>query len=319
MEFKEIANNIYACLQEDKGFGWNNAGFINLGGGLVVDTFYDLPRTRRMKDEISRVADRPVKYLVNTHHNGDHVWGNQVFKDSEIIAHRLCAQEMEKEKDAGIVGLFQGLQAGGPENAPPGMGWFLENVREFDYAGIELTLPNRLIDDRLDLDLDGVPCEIVYVGPAHTSNDMIVHLPQQKVVFAGDILFWKCTPVGWEGTHAKWLEASDFIASLKPDVIVPGHGPLCGVDELMQQRDYFERIYDQAKRLYDQGVTEPIEACKKLDLEAYREWTQPERVIWTVARAFRDFKGEPWDAPFGDAITLIALARQLAEYWDSAA
>ena len=88
MELKEIAKDVYACLQEDKGFGWNNSGFINRGGGLVVDTFWDLPFTRQMIKLYRGKGPQPPRYLVNTHHNGDHVWGNQLFEGAEIIAHR---------------------------------------------------------------------------------------------------------------------------------------------------------------------------------------------------------------------------------------
>ncbi|MFX1385200.1 MAG: MBL fold metallo-hydrolase, partial [Promethearchaeota archaeon] len=86
MELKEIKKDIYACLQADKGFGWNNAGFVNLGGGLAIDTFHDLNLTRQMIELYKTITDKPIRRLVNTHHNGDHTWGNQLFKGSEIIA-----------------------------------------------------------------------------------------------------------------------------------------------------------------------------------------------------------------------------------------
>ncbi len=69
MEFKEISQNIYACLQEDSGFGYNNSGYINLGDGVVIDTHYDLKHTQQQKDFIKSVSSRSPKYLVNTHHN----------------------------------------------------------------------------------------------------------------------------------------------------------------------------------------------------------------------------------------------------------
>lgn len=318
MNFKEISEKIYAITQEDKGFGWNNTGFINLGDGVVVDTHYDLNHTRQQLDYISTVSEKVPRYLVNTHHNGDHTWGNQLYAESEIIAHRLCAEEMKREKEANMVELFKGLQAGGLENVPEGLRWFFEDVQEFDYNGIELRIPDHLIDERLDLDLDGLPCEIIYVGPAHTSNDLIVNLPAHRITFVGDILFHKCTPVGWEGTHEQWLKAIDLIVDFKPGIIVPGHGELCGVNELIEQRDYFVYVYDESKNLFDKGITDPLEAAGQIELgKKYMEWTEPERLIFTVARAFRDFRGEPWDAPFGDALTLLGLAHELRKHWDS--
>ncbi len=317
MEFKEIGKNVYACLLEDKGWGFNNSGFISSGDGLIVDTHYDLTTTQQQKDHIMSVMGKLPRYLVNTHHNGDHVYGNQLYADLEIIAHRKCAEEMQAEKDANLVQLFAGLQAGGPEAIPPGLRWFFDDVQEFDFQGIDMTIPNRLIDDRLELDLGGTPCEIIYAGPAHTSNDLIVHLPAQGIVFVSDIMFWKCTPIGWAGSHEQWLKAIDMIISFKPGIIVPGHGPLCGVNELLEFKGYLEYVYGESKRLYDQGVTEPLEAAKQIDISKYREWTQPERVVWTVARAFRDFRGESWDTLFGDALSLMDLGHQLREYWNT--
>jgi cyclase len=309
MELKEIAKDVYACTQEDRGLGWNNAGFVNLGGGLAIDTFYDLPLTRRMIDLYMTRSKWPVRYLVNTHHNGDHTWGNQLFKDVEIIAHRLCAEEMEREKRENLLGLLQAGQSA-PEQFPPELRRFIDAMREFDFSGIDITLPNRLIEDRLDLDLDGFACQIIYVGPAHSAGDLIVHLPEHRVVYTGDVVFNRCTPVGWDGTQAKWVEAIDFVISLEPEVMVPGHGPLCGTNEARELRSYLEYVHCEARRLFQDGLS-PLDASKQIDLGPYANWTEPERLIFTVARAFREFRGEPWDAPFGEAVELITQAQEL--------
>ncbi len=314
MELKEIAKDVYACLQEDRGLGWNNAGFVNLGGGLAIDTFYDLNRTEQMIELYKTVSPIPARRLVNTHHNGDHTWGNQLFQDSEIIAHRLCAEEMEKEKNQNLPGLFQ-KWIQNPEAFPPGIKQFVMALSQFDYSGIELTLPNHLIEDRFDLELDGYHCQLIYVGPAHTSGDLIVYLPEHKVIFAGDIVFWKCTPIGWEGTHAKWIEALDLVLSFEPEVVVPGHGPLCGVDEVKELRAYLEFVYSEAKRFFKEGL-DPLEASKKINLGPYADWTEPERLFFNVNRAYREFRNvEPWDAPF-NALDLFRKCNELRIHWD---
>ena len=102
MELREIGTDVYACLQEDRGLGRSNSGLVNRGGGLVVDTFWDLPHTRAADRARTRASgSAPARRVVNTHHNGDHCWGNQLFAGAEIIGHRLCAASFGKERPGG--------------------------------------------------------------------------------------------------------------------------------------------------------------------------------------------------------------------------
>lgn len=110
MELKHVADGVYACMQEDKGTGYSNSGLVNLGIGLVVDTFFDLRHTREMIQQYERVWSHPAAQLVNTHHNGDHCWGNQLFRSAEIIGHRRCAEIMAKENPRAA--------GGGPRRRP---------------------------------------------------------------------------------------------------------------------------------------------------------------------------------------------------------
>ncbi len=310
MKLKEIAKDVYACLQEDSGFGWNNSGFVNLGGGLVVDTFWDLNLTGKLLDLYGTVSSKPPKRLVNTHHNGDHCWGNQLFKDAEIIGHRLCTERMKKE--AQLPGVLQAAISA-PQSSPPGLKWFIDDISIHNFTGIQITPPTVLVEDRLDLELDGFPCQIIYVGPAHTAGDLIVYLPEHGVVFAGDLLWNECTPIRWEGTHARWLESIDLVLSLNPKVIVPGHGALCGADEANDVRDYLEFVYSESRRCFHEGLS-PLEAAKKIDLGPYSNWTEPERLIFNVARAYGEFRGDPWDAP-SDVMGLLIQGGELRAYW----
>ena len=84
----------------------------------------------------------------------------------------------------------------------------------------------------MEIILDDVEVHILHVGPCHQVGDTIVWMPKERVLFAGDVLFRMCTPMGWVGTFEKWFETLDMIVDeFKPDVIVPGHGPVCGVEE----------------------------------------------------------------------------------------
>jgi glyoxylase-like metal-dependent hydrolase (beta-lactamase superfamily II) len=301
MELREIAPDVYACLQPDRGLGWSNSGLIDRGGGLVVDTFWDLPRTRRLIATYARVWHGEARRLVNTHHNGDHCWGNQLFAGAEIIGHRLCVASFGKESPQ----MLQAIRDSGG-GGDPALERFAAALAEYDFSGIELTPPTTLVDERLDLDLDGTHVEILYVGPAHTSGDVIVHVPAARVVFAGDVLFRLCTPIGWDGTFAHWTRALDRIVALAPDVIVPGHGPLCGLEGPREMKAYLEYVRAEARHGFDAGLS-TLDAARRIDLGPYAGWTEPWRLAFNVERAYREFRDEPFDAP----IDVAAVVRNM--------
>jgi glyoxylase-like metal-dependent hydrolase (beta-lactamase superfamily II) len=301
VELREITRDVYACLQRDRGLGYSNSGLVNRGGGLVIDTFWDLPHTRQMIDLYGRVWKQPAGRVVNTHHNGDHCWGNQLFRSAEIIGHRLCAEAMAKENPAGLQAL-----KGAASSEDPAVAALAAKLSDWDFAGVELTPPTTLIEDRLTLDQGGIPIELVYVGPAHTGGDVIVHLPEQRLVFAGDILFRLCTPLGWEGTFARWIEALEYIERLEPEIVVPGHGPLCGVEGPVEMKAYLEYVRAESRSFFDAGLP-ALDAAKRIDLGPYADWTEPERLFFNVERAYREFRGEPFDAPIDVAASFRGM------------
>jgi cyclase len=303
VELREVAPDVFACLQPDRGLGWSNSGLVNRGGGLVVDTFWDLPRTRALIENYGRVWKEPARRLVNTHHNGDHCWGNQLFAGAEIIGHRLCAAAFGKEDPATMQAL---RNSGGFGDVA--LAGFAAALQDYDFDGITLTPPTTLFDERIQLDLDGLAVELIYVGPAHTQGDVIVHVPERRVVFTGDILFRLCTPIGWEGTFAKWGEALDRIVALEPEVVVPGHGPVCGVEGPCEMKAYLEYVYAESRRFFAAELP-ALEAAKRIDLGPYAGWTEPERLLFSVERAYRELRGEPFDAP----VDIVAIARGMHE------
>ena len=305
MELRELARDVYACLQPDRGLGTSNSGLLNRGGGLVVDTFWDLPHTRQMIDTYARVWKAPARRVVNTHRNGDHCWGNQLFPDGEIIGHRLCAAEFGKERPE----FMQTLRNSG-SSSDPALAAFARRLADWDFAGIELRPPQTLVDERLTIDLDGIQAHLIYVGPAHTSGDLIVHLPAERIVFTGDILFRLCTPIGWEGTYDRWIAALDRIVALAPDVVVPGHGPVCGLEGPREMKAYLQYVRAESKRLFDRGLS-AVDAAKRIDLGPYAGWTEPERIVFQVERAYRELRGEPFDAPI-DVTPLFGAMHELA-------
>jgi glyoxylase-like metal-dependent hydrolase (beta-lactamase superfamily II) len=237
---QELGDGAFAYLQPDGGWGWSNAGLIVAdGASLLVDTLFDLSLTQRMLDSMTAVtAGSPISTVVNTHANGDHCYGNQLLRGSEIIASNATAAEMAEVPAAMMAAL---------NNAPGEIGeLFRSFFGAFDFSGIEPCPPTRTFDHRLDIDIGGRIVELIEVGPAHTVGDTIVYLPDAMTVFTGDILFIGGTPIVWAGPLGNWVAACDLMLAMEIETVVPGHGPVTDKSGIAQVRDYLAFVDEQA-------------------------------------------------------------------------
>jgi glyoxylase-like metal-dependent hydrolase (beta-lactamase superfamily II) len=322
MKLQQVSDSCFATLNERNRLCDANSGLINLGGGVVIDTQADLHHARRMIELFGGVWPGMPRRVVNTHEDGDHVWGNQLFEGAEIIAHRTMAgriketadpRPLEKLLDAATRLLPRlWLRA----RHPGALAVARQVQRDYDFDGITLVPPTTLFEDRLVLDLDGTEAHLIHVGPAHQVGDTIVHVPREGVVFAGDVIFRDCTPMGWAGTYARWQQALDLVIWLDPEVVVPGHGPVCGIEGAMEMKAYLEHVREEAMRCFERGLTS-FQASKRIDLGPYAGWRAPARLFANVERAYREFRSEPADAPWDmtatfDAIYDVARARRCA-------
>jgi cyclase len=158
----ELGDDCYAYLQPDGSWGWSNAGLVRgAGASLLVDTLFDLRLTAAMLEAMAEVrAGAPIATVVNTHANGDHCHGNQLVAGAEIVASEATAREMGEVSPA----MLAGLSAAPGEVGELFRGFF----GAFDFQGIELALPTRTFEGRLELDAGGRRVTLIEVGPAHT-------------------------------------------------------------------------------------------------------------------------------------------------------
>ncbi len=312
MEMKQISQHCYAVINEKNRVCDANSGLINIDGGVVVDTQSDLPHARKMIELFGKVWKGMPDRVINTHEDADHVWGNQLFEDAEIIAHSSVPERMKKVAEPkesqkllhGVGGLLTRLAL---KVTHPGLLAAGEQLRQdYNFDGIDLILPNKVFDNRLVLNLDGTEVHLIHVGPCHQVGDTIIHVPSENVLFAGDTLFCKCTPMGWTGSYKKWFDCLDLMTELKPDVIVPGHGPICGLDGVREMRSYLEFVRTEAKKTFESGLS-ALQASKKIDLGPYAGWRAPARLYMNVERAYREFRSEALDAPWDSAGTFDAI------------
>jgi glyoxylase-like metal-dependent hydrolase (beta-lactamase superfamily II) len=270
------------------------------GGGFVIDTLYDVTLTRQMVDLYASVHPSPAQRLVNTHHNGDHCWGNQLFAGAEIIAHRGCAARFSHFTPA------QAEAIRTMTDPPEHLRDLVHEFAPFDFSDVVLTPPTTVLDADRRYDLDGVAVDVIYVGPAHTEGDVVVHAPDQGIVFAGDVFFHRCTPIGWEGSTQHWIDALARIEALAPQWVVPGHGPVCGVDGVRMMREYLEYVRRESREHWSAGRT-PLEASVRIELGPYAAWNEPFRLAANVHRCYREFAGAEWNASYDSAAVMADM------------
>jgi cyclase len=301
----EVGDGIWAYLQPDGSWGWSNAGLVTEGeASLLVDTLFDLKLTREMLDTMARAvpAAGSIGTVVNTHANGDHCYGNSLVATAEIIASSRCAEEMKELPPSRLADMMRAA----PELGE--VGAFMTRIfGSFTFDGIELALPTRTFDGELEVRVGERRVRLIEVGPAHTDGDVVVHLPDDGVVFTGDILFHGGHPVVWSGPVANWVAALDRIMALGAATVVPGHGPLADNGAVADLKGYLEYLTREAKIRYQAGLT-PLQAARDIDMSAYSGWGEAERLVVNVYALYRDFGA---DIP-ADTVNLFADMTELA-------
>ena len=305
----ETGNGIYAYLQPDGGWGWSNAGLIvDDGSSLLVDTLFDAVLTREMLDvmaDASGVTAEAIDTVVNTHANGDHTHGNGLCTKAEVIASEASAREMESFTPAMMQSFMDSAETLGEA------GDYLKDVfGPFDFASVAEKLPTKTFSDELRLNVGAKSIHLLEVGPAHTRGDVLVHVPEDRTIFTGDILFIEGTPLMWAGPVANWIRACDRIIDLDPEVIVPGHGPITDVAGVAQVKAYLQYIEREARARFDAGLS-VREAALDIALGDFDRWIDAERIAINVDTLYREFSGIKGSTDTLEMFGLMAEVRRL--------
>ena len=304
----DLGNGGYAWLQPDGGWGWSNAGLIvDQEESLLVDTLFDVPLTREMLTAMRAAEPKAaarIKTLVNTHHNGDHCYGNECCEGAEIIAHKLAREAMTHEGPELLVGFLKAAPQLGDTGA-----FLTKCFGAFDFASVTQTLPTTTFDKELTRKVGDKTVKIMHVGPAHTPGDALVHVPDDKVVFTGDILFIEGHPVMWEGPISNWIDACNRIMAMDVETVVPGHGPITDKKGVAAVRDYLTYIEKEARKRFDEGLS-AFDAAADIDLSDYDSWGDRERIVINVATLYKEFAS---DRSPNDAANLFGQMAALAK------
>jgi cyclase len=270
----KLAEGVYAAVRRDPpGFAVesNSVFIVGEDGVIVVDAQSNLAATRETLAALRKITDKPVRYVVNTHWHDDHVVGNQVYAEAfpgvQFVAHAATraylptkgAEARRKWHEGGLAGFIQQLRDIVKSGKNPRGEQLTDEERESLLSDIALgegyltvpadfrpLLPTVTLGEKLTLYQGERAVEILYLGRGHTSGDIVVHLPRERVVVAGDLIVWPIPFVGSDQSHVgDWGATLERLIALNPSVIVPGHGPVMRDDSYARQ---VARLMDSIKQ-----------------------------------------------------------------------
>lgn len=203
----------------------SNAGVIvTPGGAVVIDALGSPPLARELIAQVLRVTGKKVTHVILTHYHADHIYGLQEFKraGARIIAHRASLEYLNSDTAR------LRLEASRTDLAP----WIDANTH--------LVPADEWIDGPKELIVGGTRLLLQPVGPAHTPEDLVVYLPSEKVLFAGDIVFRGRVPFVGQADSRHWIAALNTVLAFDASVVVPGHGPMStsAREDMELTRDY---------------------------------------------------------------------------------
>jgi cyclase len=286
----ELADGVFAFVQPGGGWCVNNAGLVASGDrSVLVDTAATQARAERLRAAVRTVTDRDPDVLVNTHHHGDHVFGNALFSPAAtVVAHEGTRAEMA-QAGLGLRSLF------------PGVAW----------GDLPLDLPVLTYADAVTVHAGDLPVHVRHLGPAHTTNDSVVWVPDRDVLFAGDVVMSGVTPYCLMGSVTGTLAVLDELRALGVRTVVPGHGPVGGPELFDATERYLTRVLELAREGLADGVG-ALEIARRADLGEFAGWVDAERIVGNLHRACADLTapdepGRPLDvgASFREMVAFL--------------
>lgn len=237
MQIREVRPGVFACLMDNV---TANAGFVvTQRGVIVIDTLNSPARGRELAAAVTAHTNRPVLFVINTHHHYDHVFGNQAF-DAPVIAHCALAEQL--------------AQAAGRDLSPVAIAaWISEHPEDRWLADeLELVYPSLIIEQRLLIDMPPLRLVVQHLG-GHTPESTIVDLPGEGVLFAGDLVFEGRVPFLRQAQIDRTVQALRQLEGLGTRTIVPGHGALCDTSYVGRLADYVEQLQETVGELIARG------------------------------------------------------------------
>jgi glyoxylase-like metal-dependent hydrolase (beta-lactamase superfamily II) len=257
---EEIASGVYFHEGDIGRKGHCNNGWIVFADYVLVIDGNFPSGALEVIPKIKSATDQPIRFAFDTHHHGDHAYGNQIWLEhgATPVAHAGVLEEMRKYE----TGHFGGL---------PGR-WEDTAKNRKDVAATKLKPPTLLFNKDLVFDDGKHRVELLHFGVAHTRGDGFAWLPKERILFTGDACVNGPYNFMGDGDSGEWVKTLEAARKLRPRLVCPGHGPMGGSEVLDNQIAYFVALRGEVKKLVDEGMkAEEIKASAALIREKLRK------------------------------------------------
>ena len=237
-ELIELENGVFARLHP----GLTNAGII-VGdrGVLVIDSLRVPSFARDLIQDVRHITSKPVQYLVDTHSHWDHSWGNEEFPDATIIGHENCYAEMV-DVEWNAEWRQKVVTSGDPWSEEAGL--------------VTITPPNLTFETSMRLYFGGRELVLRFLGRAHTGGDTHIHLPDQGIIFTGDVAQDGGVPYFGDSYPEEWPDTDDRLVEVPAERFVSGHGPVGDHAALVEARDFIYALVGSLRESARDGMDE---------------------------------------------------------------
>ena len=316
-DIKPIADGVYAAIAKPAYKVNCNAAIILLDDAvLVVDTHSKPSAARALIEQIKKLTDKPVRYVVNTHFHWDHYQGNQAYPSSwpagvEIISSEATRANIEqrgiprvKHEIVTMPQEIETLKSDLDKASDPGQKeqfrakLLQAEVYLAELKSMQVTLPSLTFDHSLILHRPSKTVEILWLGNAHTNGDVFVYLPREKVLITGDALHgW--TPYMGDSYPFDWIQTLDAAEKLDFDQVIGGHGDVMrGKERFDLWKHYFRDLMDEAAQAYARGASleDAEKGVSKTLIAKYADKFDPgfpKSVFGNIAKAYQVIASMP--------------------------
>ena len=262
----EVSENAYAAIHSNGGWQTGNSSIIDLGGStLLFDTGLTPQSARDLREASIHLTGREPAIVVNSHYHNDHIRGNQSFQESKIISSSLTRklidskgrEEFESDRRHAKQQLMNISELA--EKAQPEDRAYVELFQPYwegiieSLPSLELCLPELTFTGSLSIHGKDKSAVLTSFDKGHTDSDCVLFLPDEGVLFCGDLLFAGCHPYLGDGYPDSWLSILGELKEMNADVYVPGHGPVGDVEDLTFMKQYIGALMENAMMVFDRG------------------------------------------------------------------